>query len=193
MPLFKKIKENNCEIGIWELSETLDYLIKKSDFSEINKITSRQRKKEILASRILLKNMYADLKIKYNKYGAPPVENNNFISISHSKKFVTIILSRIKVGIDIQEINDKALNAVSKFINLANSNQISKNEATLVWSCKECIYKWYQKGSVNFLNDIKIHSFKIKEKGKITANFKNQEFTLFYRKLQNHFLVYVCK
>ena len=107
--------------------------------------------------------------------------------------FVTIILSRIKVGIDIQEINDKALNAVSKFINLGNSNQISKNEATLVWSCKECIYKWYQKGSVNFLNDIKIHSFKIKEKGKITANFKNQEFTLFYRKVQNHFLVYVCK
>ena len=193
MPLFKKIKENNCEIGIWELSETLDYLIKKSDFSESNKITSKKRKKEILASRMLLKNMYADLNIKYNKYGAPTVENNKFISISHSKKFVTIILSRIKVGIDIQEINDKALNAVSKFINLGNSNQISKNEATLVWSCKECIYKWYQKGSVNFLNDIKIHSFKIKEKGKITANFKNQEFTLFYRKLQNHFLVYVCK
>lgn len=193
MPLFKKIKENNCEIGIWELSETLDYLIKKSDFSESNKITSKKRKKEILASRMLLKNMYADLNIKYNKYGAPTVENNKFISISHSKKFVTIILSRIKVGIDIQEINDKALNAVSKFINLGNSNQISKNEATLVWSCKECIYKWYQKGSVNFLNDIKIRSFKIKEKGKITANFKNQEFTLFYRKLQNHFLVYVCK
>jgi len=193
MPLFKKIKENNCEIGIWELSETLDYLIKKSDFSETNKIINKKRKKEILASRILLKNMYPDLKITYNKYGAPTVENNKFISISHSKKFVTIILSRIKVGIDIQEINDKALNAVSKFINLSNSNQISKNEATLVWSCKECIYKWYQKGSVNFLNDIKIHSFKIKEKGKITANFKNQEFTLFYRKLQNHFLVYVCK
>lgn len=193
MPLFKKIKENNCEIGIWELSETLDYLIKKSDFSESNKITSKKRKKEILASRMLLKNMYADLNIKYNEYGAPTVENNKFISISHSKKFVTIILSRIKVGIDIQEINDKALNAVSKFINLGNSNQISKNEATLVWSCKECIYKWYQKGSVNFLNDIKIRSFKIKEKGKITANFKNQEFTLFYRKLQNHFLVYVCK
>ena len=193
MPLFKKIKENNCEIGIWELSETLDYLIKKSDFSETNKIINKKRKKEMLASRILLKNMYPDLKITYNKYGAPTVENNKFISISHSKKFVTIILSRIKVGIDIEEINDKALNAVSKFINISNSNQISKNEATLVWSCKECIYKWYQKGSVNFLNDIKIHSFKIKEKGKITANFKNQEFTLFYRKLQNHFLVYVCK
>lgn len=193
MPLFKKIKENNCEIGIWELSETLDYLIKKSDFSETNKIINKKRKKEILASRILLKNMYPDLKITYNKYGAPTVENNKFISISHSKKFVTIILSRIKVGIDIEEINNKALNAVSKFINLSNSNQISKNEATLVWSCKECIYKWYQKGSVNFLNDIKIHSFKIKEKGKVTANFKNQEFTLFYRKLQNHFLVYVCK
>jgi len=116
MPLFKKIKENNCEIGIWELSETLDYLIKKSDFSESNKITSKKRKKEILASRMLLKNMYADLNIKYNKYGAPTVENNKFISISHSKKFVTIILSRNKVGIDIEEINDKALNAVSKFI-----------------------------------------------------------------------------
>ena len=138
MPLFKKIIENNCEIGIWELSETFDYLIKKCDFSESNKITNRKRKKEMLASRVLLNNLYPDLKITYNKYGAPTVENNKFISSSHSKKFVTIILSRVKAGIDIQEINDKALNAASKFIELGNTNQISKNEATLVWSCKEC-------------------------------------------------------
>ncbi len=193
MPLFKKIKENNCEISIWELSETLDYLIKKYNFSEPNNITSKKRKKEILASRLLLKNMYPDLKITYNKYGAPTVENNKFISISHSKKFVTIILSHVRVGIDIQEANNKALDTATKFIDLGTTKLISKNEATLIWSCKECIYKWYQKGSINFLNDIKVHSFKIKEKGEITANFKNQEFTLFYRKLKNHFLVYVCK
>ena len=193
MPLFKKIKENNCEISIWELSETLDYLIKKYNFSEPNNITSKKRKKEILASRLLLKNMYPDLKITYNKYGAPTLENNKFISISHSKKFVTIILSHVRVGIDIQDINNKALDTATKFIDFSTTKLISKNEATLIWSCKECIYKWYQKGSVNFLNDIKVHSFKIKEKGKITANFKNQEFTLFYRKLKNHFLVYVCK
>ena len=47
------------------------------------------------------------------------------------------------------------------------------------------------KGSVNFLNDIKIHSFKIKEKGKITANFKNKIYFIL-QKIQI-ILVYVCK
>ena len=40
MPLFKNIKENNCLIGIWELSETLDHLKKKYNNSIIEKINS---------------------------------------------------------------------------------------------------------------------------------------------------------
>ena len=193
MPLFKNIKENNCLIGIWELTETLDHLKKKYSTSFIKKIYSNKRKKEILASRVLLKEMNPNIKIKYNKYGAPTVENNKFISISHSKKFITIILSSNKVGIDVQEINFKALKVASKFIDLTKHESLDKDKATLIWSCKECIYKWHQKGSVNFLNDIKIQPFEMRKQGEIKADFKNHELTLFYRKLQKHFLVYVCK
>ena len=193
MPLFKNIKENNCLIGIWELSETLDHLKKKYNNSIIKKINNDKRKKEILASRVLLKEMNPNIKIKYNKYGAPTIENGKFISISHSKRFITIILSSNKVGIDIQRVNFKALKVASKFIDLTKHESLGEVKATLIWSCKECIYKWHQKGSVNFLNDIKIQPFDMRKKGEIKADFKNQKLTLFYRKLQKHFLVYVCK
>lgn len=193
MPLFKNIKENNCLISIWRLSESLDYLKKKINSGDIKKITNIKRQKEILATRMLLKDMIPNIGITYNKYGAPIVKNGKFISISHSKLFITIILSSRKVGIDIQEMNYKALKVASKFIDLNTHKAITKEKATLIWSCKEALFKRYQKGSVNFLNDIKIKPFEIKEKGEIKADFKNQEFTLFYRKLQKHFLVYVCK
>lgn len=193
MPLFKNIKENNCLISIWYISETLDYLKKNINSGDIKKITNIKRQKEILATRMLLKEMGPNIEIAHNKYGAPIVENGKFISISHSKLFITIILSSKKVGIDIQEMNYKALKVASKFIDLNTHKAINKEKATLIWSCKEALFKHYQKGSVNFLNDIKIKPFEIKEKGEIKADFKNQEFTLFYRKLQKHFLVYVCK
>ena len=193
MPLFKNIKENNCLIGIWELSETLDHFKKKYNNSIIEKINSDKRKKEILASRALLKEMNPNIKIKYNKYGAPTIENGKFISISHSKRFITIILSSNKVGIDVQKVNFKALKVASKFIDLTKHESLCKDKATLIWSCKECIYKWHQKGLVNFLNDIKIQPFDMRKKGEIKADFKNLKLTLFYIKLQKHFLVYVCK
>lgn len=193
MPLFKNIKENNCLISIWYISETLDYLNKNINSGDIKKTTNIERQKEILATRMLLKEMVPNIEIRYNKYGAPIVKNGKFISISHSKLFITIILSSKKVGIDIQEVNYKALKVASKFIDLNTHKQLTKEKATLIWSCKEALFKHYQKGSVNFLNDIKIQPFEIKGKGEIKADFKNQEFTLFYRKLQKHFLVYVCK
>ena len=40
MPLFKNIKENNCLISIWRLSESLDYLKKKINSGDIKKITN---------------------------------------------------------------------------------------------------------------------------------------------------------
>ena len=193
MPLFKNIKENNCLIGIWELSETLDHFKKKYNNSIIEKINSDKRKKEILASRALLKEMNPNLKITHNKYGAPTIGNGKFISISHSKRFITIILSSNKVGIDVQKVNFKALKVASKFIDLTKHESLCKDKATLIWSCKECIYKWHQKGLVNFLNDIKIQPFDMRKKGEIKADFKNLKLTLFYIKLQKHFLVYVCK
>ena len=65
--------------------------------------------------------------------------------------------------------------------------------ATLILICKKTIFKCHQEGNINFIADIKISTPIIKEKGVMTGNFKNELRTLHYKKLNAHFLVYVCK
>ena len=193
MPLLQKIEEHDCQIAIWDMRESLDSLIRSSGSLELSKFKTEKRKKEFLASRLLLNELLPNASISYNKYGAPEIGNNHFISISHSKNLAAIIISKNKVGLDIEIISEKPLRLTSKFISKDSHNPLSEEKATLIWSCKEAIYKWYQKGSVDFIADIKIKAFIIKDKGQVMAAFKNQELSLYYKKIETHFLVYVCK
>ena len=193
MPLLQKIEEHDCQIAIWDMRESLDSLIRSSGSLELSKFKTEKRKKEFLASRLLLNELLPNASISYNKYGAPEIGNNHFISISHSKNLAAIIISKNKVGLDIEIISEKPLRLTSKFISKDSHNPLSEEKATLIWSCKEAIYKWHQKGSVDFIADIKIKPFIIKDKGQVLAAFKNQELSLYYKKIETHFLVYVCK
>ncbi len=193
MPLIKKIEKNNYQIGIWEMSESLEHLYLLNNKLDISKFKNINRKIEFLSTNLLLNELTPNSKIFYNKYGAPQLKNNNFISISHSKDLVSMIISNKRVGIDIEKISKKPLKLSSKFISKENHLNLTKEKATLIWCCKEAIFKWHQKGNINFVNDIKISSFFIKEKGKILAKFNKSNYTLYYQKINTHFLVYVCK
>ena len=110
-----------------------------------------------------------------------------------SKGLVTIIISQQQVGIDIEEISEKALRVSSKFVSTNNLKALTAEKATLIWCCKEAVFKWHQKGEVDFIADIKLHPFESMEKGKIKAEFRDAKLILNYRKINNHYLVYVCK
>ena len=193
MPVIQKIEENNCQIAIWDMSESLDELIKLSNNLDVSKFKTDKRKKEILSSISLLNELLPNAPISCNIYGAPEIENDNFISISHSKKFAAIIISKNKVGLDIEQISEKPLKLSSKFIAKNSHNPLSQEKATLIWACKEAIYKWHQKGGIDFIADIKINPFIIRGEDELIAEFKNQKLTLHYKKIDAHFLVYVCK
>ena len=49
------------------------------------------------------------------------------------------------------------------------------------------------KRNVDFKKDIKINEFDTKEKGEVTCNFNGEKIIVKYRKINNHYLVYVCK
>ena len=106
---------------------------------------------------------------------------------------VAIIISEKQVSIDIEQISEKALRLSSKFVSEKNLKKLSKEKATLIWCLKEVVCKWHQKGGVDFIKDIIIPEFSVKEKGIITIQFKNKELNLNYQKINNHYLVYVCK
>tara|TARA_B100001059_G_C17375472_1_gene351807 strand:- start:200 stop:565 length:366 start_codon:yes stop_codon:yes gene_type:complete len=121
------------------------------------------------------------------------MNNDKHISISHSNRLVAIIISEQQVGIDIEEVSEKALRLSSKFVSKKNLKNLTKEKATLIWCIKEAVYKWHQKGGVNFTKDIIIPKFSAKEKETITIQFKNKKLNLNYQKINNHYLVYLCK
>lgn len=193
MPLAHKLKFSNCIIAIWNTTESLDDLKKESDISDIYIFKSEKRKKEIFSRNLLLNKIIPEAKISYNNFGAPQINTSDNISISHSKNLVAIGVSKLKIGIDIQKISEKALSLSPRFICESNLNNLSIEKATLLWCCKEAIYKWHQKGSVNFKSDIYIYPFDLRTSGTVSANFKTEKLSLSYIKIDTFYLVYLCK
>ena len=193
MGIISNTNTPNCTIAIWEITEPLEELLQLSHAISTADFNTEKRKKEWLASRLLLNEINPNCSISYNPFGAPELNNGSFISISHSKGLVAIIISQQQVGLDIEEISGKALRVSSKFVSTNNLKALTAEKATLIWCCKEAVFKWHQKGKVDFIADIKLHPFESMEKGGIRAEFRNDPLILNYQKINNHYLVYVCK
>ena len=193
MPITYKIEKKEVSILVWKITETLEELLDL--YGNINTInyTSEKRKKEHLLSRLMVNKLCENGTIIYNEFGAPELDNGKHISISHSNELVTVIISDKKSGIDIEKISEKALRIASKFVSKKNLTKLNKEKATLIWCLKEAIYKWHQKGGVDFIKDIIITEFLAKKHGKVIAYFRKKELNLNYLKINNHYLVYVCK
>ena len=193
MGVIRNTTVQNCIIAIWEITETLEELLQLSHVISTADFNTEKRKKEWLASRLLLNEINPNYSISYNTFGAPELSNGSNISISHSKGLVAIIISQQQVGIDIEEISEKALRVSSKFVSTNNLNALTAEKATLIWCCKEAVFKWHQKGNVDFINDINLNQFELKEKGEIECYFHEEILILKYHKINTHYLVYVCK
>ena len=192
MGLFKIIKNEKFQIGIWEITETLDELEKLANNLFTRKYKSTKRKKEALINNILVNTLLPGSKINYNVYGAPILENN-FISISHTKKLACVLISDVNVGVDIEEISSKPLKLSNKFINNENQVLLTKKKALIIWCLKEAIFKWHEKGNISFKKDIIVYNFKINKKGVVKARFKNKEILAEFIQIKNHYLVYLCR
>ena len=92
------------------------------------------------------------------------------ISISHSKKLVAIIVSELKTGIDIEIISERVLKVKNKFLSYSDNIDESQEDLTIAWSTKECIFKWHQKGNLNFKKNELMN-------GELNGSFsKNEQF-----------------
>ena len=192
MPIIHKIKSERTTILVWKITETLEELIMLGKDINTSNHTSEKRKKEHLTSQLLVNEICPTNSIIYNEFGAPELDNGKHLSISHSNELVTVIISETKSGIDIEQISEKTLRIASKFVSEKNLIKLNKEKATLIWCLKEAIYKWHQKGGVDFIKDIIIPEFNLEEHGKVTTYFREKELNLNYLKINNHYLVYVC-
>ena len=192
MPLYRSFKlEKNKSLYIWEIKESLMDLEKEVTLSLNNEekllsIKSEQRKKEFLASRALLNfTKLQNTEIKYNIDGAPELDSNKYISITHCRNFAGIAIGNNKLGFDLEIYREKIFTVAPKFLN-KNEEFIYEFDSiikglTLIWTAKEAIYKAVSAKGISFKNNIIISPFKSEQKkafAKVYLNQKEMQFSL---------------
>ncbi len=206
MPFSKKIKTEAGILGIWELTETADLLQKDYDFSQnekekFAKLRAEKRKCEFLAIRLLLKQLLSKkIEIEYKKTGKPFLKNHHLnISISHSRNLVAVIISKQKVGIDV-EITNRDIDRVAQrflnheeYVNIQNSGEAQKTKI-IYWGAKESIFKCSDYEGVQFYKQILIQPFTIGTEGTFTGklcfNDETEYYKLWYFPHQNNMVVF---
>lgn len=212
MPLTTKIHHDaRTIVGIWTVEESLHDLTSKLHITQAEKeyIGTLSSKKQIewCASRRLIKSLLHDdvphkLSIFKDVFGKPYIENSDaHLSLSHSHDCVSSIVSSDQiVGIDVQLIVDKITKIAPRFLSIKESEDCLSSNNTLLayhiyWGAKECIFKSYGKGAVDFKKHIAIHALgNVRERGAFTAHFEKNDvllhFELYYTILADYVLVY---
>jgi len=209
MPLIKKIETPVGLLGIWQLSESSKKLLENFVFSKIEKAeffirTTENRKKEYLASRLLLHKLFGEKTcIIYTKTGQPKLKNKNQqISISHSADFLGILISNKEVGLDIENTNRTVERIEKRFLCQEELKFVEKTEnpalaKVVCWSAKEAIFKCTTETGIQFNKQIFLKPFNLKKNGEIFASLKiagsTTSFRLHYFFLKKNVVIYCAK
>lgn len=122
--------------------------------------TNINRQCEFVATRILRHRLFGFEHIHYDEHGAPYIENEGYISISHAPGVVGIALCKeFKVGLDLEPKRNKAKKLFPKFLSkneIAELDVESEDEMTTAWSLKEVLYKLAGRKQIIFKTDLLI-------------------------------------
>lgn len=177
----------SLHIAVWQLNEDLPQLlllwgdgVLPEDF---NKAASDKRRREILATALLLRHYWGcDMPLQHAHNGAPII-NQGYISISHTASYVVAAFHPTRrIGVDIEILGTKATRVVERFLSSREVaalpddstllvNGLSSRSAAihLAWSVKEAIYKIHP-DAVEFREDIILEAFEDLPDGCVVAN-----------------------
>jgi len=200
MPLSNPNDFIPIDLFLWKLSETEIELnnhidLSLSSISKLDLIKSSSQRKQFLGVQNLLKlHNVNNGSLFYDKNGKPHLSNNKFISISHSFEYCGVIVSDVKVGLDIEKFRSKILNISKKFISESDWNLIklsSVENVTKVWTIKEAVFKAFGHKAIDFKKNIIITSIN-KKFNKASVSISNNQITENYNIEIYNFSQYLC-
>lgn len=180
-PLYdEKISTKNGYVLIWKISSLL---IPKKASARI----SFQRK--IILS-MLKASGYDVNRLYYKSTGQPLISSDSqkHISVSHSQNWFVIYLSDDPVGVDIEVERPSIISGKDWFINQSESSKYQTCQMLhLVWGAKEAYYKKNEGQIADLKNEVSITEI---NKTRIKINYQNTNSQLFYKVIQNVYLVW---
>ncbi len=206
---FTRELEDNALLAVWEITESEAELIEicslpNSEKEDLQITKSESRRKERLAVRALLNNLFdGKVYLGHHDNGRPFLQNSIVeISISHTGRFAAILTHpELNVGLDLESLKRDFSIVEKKALSKKEIDDLSeKNRNThlaIYWSAKEAIFKRMSLSNISFADQIEIKKFTLKDKGEIDAVFrfadkqKESEFELKYELFENHVMVWV--
>ncbi|HEX7904702.1 MAG TPA: 4'-phosphopantetheinyl transferase superfamily protein [Chitinophagaceae bacterium] len=204
MPVFFQQQINETtRLGIWKIEESEDFF--KGNVPQHRSVTHPHKRLQHLAGRFLLQFLYPDfpyelIQIADTRKPFLPEEQYHF-SISHCGDYAAAIVSKSqRVGIDIEIPTEKIAGIMYKFLSakehevfhLIDANKDRIPFATLLWSAKEAVFKWYGDGGVDFRRQIQL-KMQHAEEERIGCFFSknNTDLVIHYRQFDHLVLAWV--
>ena len=206
----QKELDNTAKVAVWKVEETEAELRELSstpsdEMEEISFIKSESLRKQRLAVRALLNELFGEkVYLAHHDNGKPYIENDSInISITHTDKYVAVILDQNdEVGIDIESL-DRDFSAVEKKAlsedEIEDLDDDKRNEQLAIyWCAKEAIFKKMSQYNVDFAEQIEVEHFRSKGEGELEATFIHkdgyeEELDLEYITFDRHVLVWVTE
>ncbi len=209
MPLYRTIRvSSSIKVYVWKIEESETELAQGIELTShcqnrMNGMKSEMHRKGFLSIRHLLAEQgYVDADLHYDTVGKPHLKDGKHISITHSNQFTGIIIGDTEeVGIDIEMQRDKILRIAHKFTPVEEYRTIANSDAlvrklTIVWGCKESLYKIYAQPGLSFIQHINIRDFSLSDdatKGEILYQGNNTIFDIQFLEFEKFTCVYAVK
>lgn len=205
MPIFfQHTIDETSKLGVWKIEEEEAFFLQQ--VMPQRDVTHPHKKRQHLAGRYLLKYLYPDFPVSLIQIAdtrKPFLEDEAYhFSISHCGDYAAAIISRNKrVGIDIEIPTDKILRIEHKFLHeeervMINNRLFNRTEQlTLLWCCKESMFKWWGNGNVDFSEMLRVSCPGNKTGESLQGNFIKGDldisFPLQYKLFQGLILTWV--
>lgn len=119
---------------------------------------SEKRAREFVATRVLRTMIFGKEPIYYNAIGAPLIQSEGYISISHAESVVGLAFCKhFPVGLDLEPFRSKVLRVAHKFLSEEEKQCFDTQsifDMIKVWSAKEALYKLAERKGIIFSDEL---------------------------------------
>lgn len=198
---------NNTRLAVWKVKEENSFFLSalglsKKERTDYDKMRPH-RQKEWLSSRYLLHFISAEKERKRlvkTESGKPSIQGcNRFISLSHSKDMVAVMISDDRVGLDIQKEEAKISRIQHKFISEQEYASIPEENLLayyhVFWGAKESMYKAYGLKELEFKDHMHLYPFRfykneLEIKGWVRKDMVAQDYDISVERIARSYLIY---